>query len=500
MRGSTFACVGLALLAVGSLGCAAVPDQGKRNLHESADGIESDLELSSWKATKVPGFEIYSNGAPEKVSLTLRRFEQFVAMVSRFVYGRRFPTEHPVEILLFRTNDQYERFAPESAVGYAHPSGEHPSIAMTQDSRGIAALAVLNHELVHIIQGLAEFFSSTTIRDDVIRYGTFPKHRMSAIRGMRPFPLRSLLSSGKAGGHRYYGYAWLFVHYGFLSEQFGGVNRVEQFWRFVSLESQGVPWRDAFERAFDAPIEKIETEFVAHRKRVLQSALTPQGNITIELDEVSYGFESVGRLVMAARLARHAARNPAKTANLADALFKLVLDDSPSDASALNGRIRMAAFLKEFQRAGKLWKQLLSVPKSADAGERPLTRALLVHAQYRALDGEERASTGAHLIREARSEYLEVLEIHPNWITPLLELGDTYVLEESANPAPGIKYIDRALKRGSGLPPEARLNLAKLMLRSGDPDGALPHLQIVVSAHRGSDSASEARSLLRRHY
>ena len=166
------------------------------------------------------------------------------------------------------------------------------------------------------------------------------------------------------------------------------------------------------------------------------------------------------------------------------ALWERALADDRADFLALEGRIRAAAAVGDFALAHELWERLSEQERLSPRAA--WTAGTLAHAEYASLAPDERA-TAVDQLADARRHYRRVLETEPDRVRVLAALGQTHVLDEDGDPAPGIEALERAVSEASG-DPEIRLDLATLLLRVGK-------IAEAQAAHRGRDLP---RLLLRR--
>lgn len=482
------------------------------------DQVIEDFGLTDWRHARVGGYEVFTNASPERVHASLVRIERFTQLVGRFIFGSDFRNPN-ASIIIFRSQEEFAQFGGDMAAGHAWTTRESASLATHAGSTGAIMDVTLNHELVHIVtgsnrnrqfprwftEGFAVFFQGAMIRGDVATIGQRPPADLGQIRNSpfkKPLPLKRLFSIGtsmQGDVELYYATSWLFVHYGLLSDQLGGPRRVEQFWKLVDLLGEKTQWRDAFAEAFDVSLAEVEAELETHRQRVIANNVIPQGNIIVEMIEPEYDFVSLSSPQAARQLADHTI-HIGGTNKLVASLLEVILQESPEEIAALHDRTRVAARRRNFALADQLFAKIegLDVPTLDRIPE--LTRAVVAHERYRAIDPRERSESGSEHVLEAQRNYRDVLNRFPQRSETWVELGNTYVLDESGAPEAGIEALTTALRLGIPFDMYARLDLAKLLLRAHDLVAARPHLDYVIEGYSPFREADEARKLIRRYY
>lgn len=299
-----------------------------------------------------------------------------------------------------------------------------------------------------------------------------------------------------AVSRQFLSFAWLFVHYGYFSSTYGGENRIVEFRRFVAAARKGIHWKDAFVQAFSVPMKKIQQEFESHRDAMVHRALADDTYFVIGFDDAQPEFKSVESHNIARRLillASYSNNDPQLVHDLCDN----VLESEPDDQVARFRRFQSAAQLGRFDEAQADWLNLSEVEQALPDGL--MTRGVLKHERYRALSKGARLADGMLIIDDARKAYLAALESEPQWLRALVRLGSTYVLEKVTDPTPGVEALTRSLELQPNMP-RARLDLAALLIRSGDHGSAKRHLDGVIEAFPKTKYEVEAKRVLRKHY
>jgi tetratricopeptide (TPR) repeat protein len=505
----------LLLLSCGTLaGCAS------RSGKPDGSPLEQQLELHRWQVARGETFTAYTNAPGAHARRSMRRVDRFVEVAGHLLYGRAFSPSRPLDLYLFRDSEQFQLFAPEFARGHASRLDDRSFLALGLD-HGLST-GVLYHELLHVVlfddssrnyprwfhEGLAEFFSTSVLRDDVLTIGRAPALRVDGMRLHSPIPLARLLDGPGAGSEiddvfRYYADAWVFIHYALLGERGGGEGgrnlsslselreRMRGLRGLARLLHDGADLQLALPQAFGESMKAIEAGYERYRSFILDSHVRTVWHFTIPLREDRLDFQPTEMVEIVRALARYAEHTVDDEPIVAE-LWDIALAAEPTDPVALQGRVRAAARDGDLALAREIWARLPEVVRSSRSA--CWTAGSLAHAEYASSPGAR--SLEAAYLEEARDRYRCVLESSPNRLSVLAALGETYVLEELAKPQPGIVVLERVLELQPGVP-SVRLDLAILLLRAGEVESARVHLEYVVERYPKSELASRARSLLK---
>ncbi len=501
-------------------GCAANPPGPylRTSVSESSRReILESLSLEQWRSVEIPGFVIYSPLPDAELQRIIVRIETFVELVDRFVFGERPPPPgEPYEIIIFGTKEQFEHFAPEFAAGYFTHSDVGVSMVVDGSERLLNARNVMQHELVHVVlhrrlgdhiprwfnEGLAELFASVSIQGDLATLGSLPQLRLETMRKTDPPRLRRLLSSEGRFGFYEYAYAWTFIHYGLFSEHLGGKRRVESFWQFVALTSEGQSWHKAFHQAFDSSYATIEGEWWRYRDWLFDGELVPKMNIEIAPTSRTLAFAPVARDEVVPLLARLGSMGWQEKKTVATVLYDEISKTAPDDIEALSYQVRSAIADRDFPLAASTARRLESLPASDDArvqASRLSAGALLRVTRFGRIGKHDQRDKGPALLNEARSMYREATSLMPDWVHLWVLLGHAYDLDPTADPKAGVEVLQHARSLGRGMGPDGNLALVRLYLREGDRKAAREVLVTLIDTYRATPPAREAELLMGKH-
>lgn len=501
------------------LGCAALlacATAGSPAPRPHPDPIEA-LDLGAWRRAEIAGLTIYTNAPNAEARRVLRRMDQFVAFLSDFLGDFRVDGDpvalRPTDVFLFAREEQLRLFTPnpdETGIEVAGYVTEHfPRSSLASSVRATApALSVFRHELVHVVhasvpgrhpprwaqEGLAIYFSTITLRSDVLTLGGRSEELGVARRYPQPLRLAELFSwegEEPIEVDRFYADSWTFVHYGLHSGVLGGPDRTRAFRDFLDRVERGERWEPALEAAFGAPLAVVEAEFRAHRQRLLEAELGTVVHLTVPIpDDAAIVFEPVPEREIAGRLAGLAMQAGDWAPEARRLLYDFLLAGDEHDPEALAGRMRVAVLDGDLALAARLWER---VPVDARASRAALlARAELAQARWRENPPDRRDRAGFF---EARDAWVRVLAEAPDPLPALVALGKLYVDAKAEDPGVGLD----ALRRAAKLDPHQRsirLDLARLLLRAGDVDTARRELEPLAASGSG-ESTREARRLLR---
>lgn len=488
-----------ALLAAFTCACANGP--------VAADDPEP-VALDGWRRAEHHGLTIYTDAADATARSAFRQLRRFMDSVSQVVFRRPLEVNRPIEVFVFRSQDEYARFAPEWVSGHARRETEESQIALSIE-HALAGTGTLYHELVHAIlyndperrfpswfhEGLAVFLGTSVLRGDVLTMGGLSPEAISWIQKREPLPLRKLLASPPAGQREiglYYTDAWAFVHFGMLSASMGGPDRRREFRDFVTRVSGGEPWEAAFGAAFRATPEEIAKEYEDHREKLARVGVVTLLNLTLESDDAPLEFQPMGRLEIARQLTQLADGGFEVGVESAAQLYDELLAADPKDPEAICGRIRVAASQDELELAEELWQRL---PEDRRWGARAaLTEGDLALARAKELPLDEPPSPRTAELTRAIGAYQRALAETPDHLAAIAGLGKAMVLAKHEDPAPAITALGHAIELDPESP-EARLDLAELLIRSNAPGDAAPHIDYVIEAYPRTEYSRRASVL-----
>lgn len=184
----------------------------------------------AWRELASDHFVLRTDLAPREAAALVGRFERMRAAVAAALPGAS-PAEGRVEVIAFRTKEEYAPFAPGGAEGYyLRSEGGPPRIVLSADL-GPDQRVLLAHELTHhflagaflrqprwFAEGLAVYMESLpeALDPGTFVVGTPPPARLAWARRW-PVPTAELLAWDGTAKERpaldYYAASWLLVHW-----------------------------------------------------------------------------------------------------------------------------------------------------------------------------------------------------------------------------------------------------------------------------------------------
>jgi len=227
-----------------------------------------------WIRMQSPNFEVLSSAGVKETRNTLTYFEQVREFFLKFNgHGPKEPA--PVTIVIFGTEKEYEPYSLNKfAAAYFAPRGDRDYIVMGRT--GELAEHVATHEYTHLIarhaglryppwlnEGLAELFSTFTIRNGSIAYGAPIPERILAMRNDLWVPLATIMAAdhdspyyneaGKAGS--LYNEGWAAVHMIATSKEYQ-----PKYAAFLVAMATGASSTDALKTIYGKSLNEFEAE------------------------------------------------------------------------------------------------------------------------------------------------------------------------------------------------------------------------------------------------
>ncbi len=185
----------------------------------------------SWRELASVHFVLRTDLDHERAVELARQLEIMRAAVRQALFGAAADPPGLVEVIAFRSTEEYEPFAPDGAQAYyLRYEGGPPRIVLSADWTP-RQRAVVAHELTHhlassillrqprwLSEGLAAYMESLGEQrlERTLVVGVPPRGRLATVRE-RPVEARDLLRWESGGptlpGPEYYATAWLLVHY-----------------------------------------------------------------------------------------------------------------------------------------------------------------------------------------------------------------------------------------------------------------------------------------------
>ncbi len=368
------------------------------------------LPAPTWRLTRSPHFEVYSQAGDETARSTVLWLEQLRAFFLR-QSGQKSDSLPPVRVIGFRSTAEYQpyRLGPTADGYFAGTEGRDYIVMMTL---GGGEFHVAAHEYAHAIlhaqglqlppwfnEGLAEFFSTIHIGERAVTLGAEPPSNAPLLRNGAWIPLSELLAlpaesplrDKRESAGMFYAQSWALTEMLVLSPDYG-----PRFHALLTALSSGTPSLKALTAVYAKSVDAISNDahaWVDNRSRFspvpLPAVVTSK--IPVEVSDVP-AFEAqlilADLLLASGRLDR------------ADASYRELARERPesADVSAALGTIALRQ--GDYDRARRHWKHAI---------DRGITDAMLCY-RYAVL-----AETAGLPADEVRPALERALALNPDF-------------------------------------------------------------------------------------
>ena len=399
----------------------------------------------------------------ESVAGALRRvhprFDARFTDTTVFIFNRRRDSQPYFELLLN---------APRTTAPGAFVVQSDGTSAIVIDSgRPLSTDRTVKHELMHNIlaasgsrlplwleEGIAEYFSTTVVRDNSVTIGRPITSHYRAIRARGVLPIEDFLAARHGSpitAHAsFYPQSWLLV------EWMMRTNR-RMFYAFVADVEQGMPAADSFRRHFGIEIGTISRSF-----RLLPARPSAASTVQAERKAVAVSTTAISPSDALYELGRFLG-GMNHTRDDAEQYLRAALELDPKHARAVAGIGTLRAYEREFEEANIFFEDALRIAPADPIVQILFAEALLQNAIGPFAGAAEAGDGAGERFRRAREL---VIAARQTQSSPLAEaiLGTTYLVEE--DPGPGIDPLERAFaERPARL--DFALNLYALYIRAG---------------------------------
>jgi cytochrome c-type biogenesis protein CcmH/NrfG len=464
-------------------------------LSASALAIEPPRERERWTTLAIDELTVYSSAndaATRDIAGDLMRLRGALGIVTKLKVRSPLPTR----VYIFgdrRTFEQYSqgsigRSENLSGVFLSSRDGNHVLI----DASATGVDRVVFHELTHYFlrntisshvplwfnEGLAEFYSTFSGRNDVVNVGYPIAEHLTWLHKQPLIPLKDLFaithdSKEYNEGNRqgvFYAESWALVHYLMV----GNPARREQLGTYVGLIANGKPIDDAFQEAFHSSYAELEGEL---RRYVRAYTMNYMSYTLAELKAAEVPAPQPlprdAQLVALADLLLHG--NAPHFAE-AESFLNAALKSNPSSAAAY-AELGVA---KSWQRQNA--EAEANFDKAVQLGSSDAQPYILYgESILRRVDASVRHNAGVPSadVLKARELFRKATALNPASAPAFSGLGATYAMAPADDPRPGIEALERSL----ALAPaevEAIFNLILLDARAGRHDEAAKSLDVLA--------------------
>jgi tetratricopeptide (TPR) repeat protein len=327
------------------------------------------LPAPTWRLTKSPHFEIYSQADDAVARSTLLWFEQLRAFFLQ--QTGQLDSRSPVRVIGFRSASEYQPYRLRSTSdGYFVGTGSRAYIVMV--TMGASGFRVAAHEYAHLVlhadgrqlppwlnEGLAEFFSTIHVGEHGVTLGgELPSHT-SLLRRSPWMPVSELLTlpedsplrDNREGAGLYYAQSWALTEMLVLSPEYG-----PRFHALMNALSAGTPSLKALALVYAKSADVITRD--VHAWINSRTKLTPVQLPALAVSQVSVEVSSVSAFASQFILADLLMASG--QLERAEALYRELEREQPdsADVSAALGAIALRQ--GDRNRARQHWKRAIS--------------------------------------------------------------------------------------------------------------------------------------------
>lgn len=240
-----------------------------------------------WVSVRTKNFLLVGNADEKSIKKVGLKLEQFREVFTYLFPTLKFNTPVPTTVVVFKSDSAYGPFKPKSNVaGHFQPGPDVNYIALSTEVRGEQdPYSIIFHEYTHLLventfenapvwfnEGLAEYYSTFSIADDQnVVVGSPVSGHVHLLREKKMLPLRTLFEVDYKSPHYneknklsiFYAQSWALMHYLII----GRDGKAAPLGRFMELLASNVPMDQAFQQAFEIPIEEMERELRNYIKR-----------------------------------------------------------------------------------------------------------------------------------------------------------------------------------------------------------------------------------------
>jgi tetratricopeptide (TPR) repeat protein len=262
------------------------------------------LAKDTWVSVRTRNFLMVGNANEKEVRNVALKLEQFRTVFTKLFPNIKFNSPVPTTVIVFKSDSSYGPFKPSAnAAGHFQAGPDVNYIALSTEARGrLDAFKVIFHEYTHLLvnntfenapawfdEGLAEYYSTFSITDDQkVVIGRNVGNHIFLLREKKMLPLRTLFAVDHKSPHYneankssiFYAQSWALVHYLIIGKQ----GRVDQLAHFLGLLNDKVPMEEAFQQAFQMPIEAMEKELREYVKQDRYNELKGHFERKLELE------------------------------------------------------------------------------------------------------------------------------------------------------------------------------------------------------------------------
>ena len=467
-------------------------------------GCVTPIEESRWIRVETEHFDLISGASAADTIQIAQRLELLRAVLQLVGLQANLTPRVPLLVYVFADAGGYARFqARADSDGFMLPRA-HRNFLVVQDDDPAKAGATALHEYVHFVlrngaatrypawydEGLAEFLSTVSMRDEQVVIGTIPPGRKHWLLYGSPMNLRSLMTTDDTVDlsphllQRFYAQSWTLTHFFHVADRVGLPKRRAQLTDYIARLNRGEATDDACREAFGTDFEGLDKEFM---KYLAKGSLPYLG--------VSPEQLAVSRQVRKSTLPEPERRY--LLGDLALALgddwrgeaehwFRLAVQAEPGSARA---HAALGRVLLDRDAADAQFARALALGENDPEVQRYYGEAMLARAASGGGDAPEP-------IERSRRAFHRSIELDPDQVAAYAGLGRSYVVAPApGDPAEGLAALQTAQER---LPADhgIALDRARLEVKAGSAERARAILaRVSPPTHGDPVVAAEQASL-----
>lgn len=460
-----------------------------------------------WTNVRSKNFNLVGNASEKQIRQVATRLEQFRDVFSKLLTNTKFASSTPTTVVVFKSQSNYQRFAPPNSAGYFIGADDMSYIVLSSDMSGDNPYSTIFHEFVHLMvksnlsnvplwfnEGLAEYYSTFELTDDEqkVRLGRVIPNHVFYLREKRLIPFQTLFNvdhSSPLYNERdkkgvFYAESWALVHYLLLNPK-----REPQLSVFFNLLTSGIPPDVAFPQAFQTDYATLENDLKNYVGRTTYpyQVVTFKSKLEFDLEMQTTPLSDAEGEFYQGDLLNHVGRLEDAEKHLKEAI---TLDQKLGIAFASLGMLEM--------RRGRFDEARGYLEQATAAG----SQNYLVHYYFatilsRAAFGSgRRMVTGisGELARKIRAELQKTIELQPTFAEAYRLLGFVNLVE-------GVQLEESValLKRAIALAPgdqEFAFLLAQIYLRMEDLKLARATLEPLATGAYDAELRDRSKSML----
>jgi tetratricopeptide (TPR) repeat protein len=400
-------------------------------------------EKDKWVRVETANFTLLSNAGSRRAAKVGKRLEQLREVLTETSKGMTY-------------NLRADGTPDEAVAGYFVRSVDGNYVAIDASAEA-QPYPVIYHEYLHYFlennipaiplwlnEGIAEFYSTFTIRDGRAEIGLFVQHHLLWLQQREWISLDDLFgvdtsspiyNEGDPRG-TFYAQSWALAHYLLLDER-----RRDRMGRLFRLVSQGTPSAEAFEQAIEIDLPTAQKELLEHLSSKYDRFIryTPQENLD-EQSAVAVPLERREVLYHLGDLLLHHSplQGQAVEGHL---LAALELDPEFADAYAALAGLRLVQGRPD--DAIELCEKTLAIAAKHPRASGVYGGSLMAKFAQSVTEDDPLTETPPPLLLRAREQFRGVLALAPDHAEALYGLGVTY-LAQTTDLDEGIDALTRA--------------------------------------------------------